>query len=42
VPPRINDVIHVEVRQGEEHVFNPDTGARLGGAAADVFNRPEA
>jgi multiple sugar transport system ATP-binding protein len=40
VPPRINDVIHVEVRQGEEHVFNPDTGARLGGAAADVFNRP--
>src|SRR5690348_838431 len=24
VPPRINDVIHVEVRQGEEHVFNPD------------------
>ena len=42
VPPRINDVIHVEVRQGEEHVFNPDTGARLGGAAQDVFNRPEA
>jgi multiple sugar transport system ATP-binding protein len=42
VPPHINDVIHVEVRQGEEHVFNPDTGARLGGAAADVFNRPEA
>jgi multiple sugar transport system ATP-binding protein len=42
VPPRINDIIHVEVRQGEEHVFNPDTGARLGGAAADVFNRPEA
>ena len=42
VPPRINDVIHVEVRQGEEHVFNPDTGQRLGGAAADVFNRPEA
>jgi len=42
VPPRINDVIHVEVRQGEEHVFNPETGARLGGAAADVFNRPEA
>src|SRR5262249_42606836 len=42
VPPRINDVIPVEVRQGEEHVFNPDTGQRLGGAAADVFNRPEA
>jgi multiple sugar transport system ATP-binding protein len=40
VPPRINDVIHVEVRQGEEHVFNPETGARLGGAAQDVFNRP--
>ena len=42
VPPRINDIIHVEVRQGEEHVFNPDTGERLGGAAVDVFNRPEA
>jgi multiple sugar transport system ATP-binding protein len=42
VPPRINDVIHVEVRQGEEHAFNPDTGERLGGAAADVFNRSEA
>ena len=40
VPPRINDVIHVEVRQGEEHVFNPDTGERLGGAAQDVFDRP--
>ena len=26
VPPRIGDVIHVDVRQGEEHVFNPDTG----------------
>ena len=40
VPPRINDIIHVEVRQGEEHVFNLDTGERLGGAAQDVFNRP--
>ena len=40
VPPRIGDVIHVDVRQGEEHVFNPDTGERLGGAAQDVFNRP--
>jgi multiple sugar transport system ATP-binding protein len=40
VPPRINDVIHVEVRQGEEHVFNPDTGERLGGASQDVFERP--
>jgi multiple sugar transport system ATP-binding protein len=40
VPPRIGDVIHVDVRQGEEHVFNPDTGERLGGAAQDVFERP--
>ena len=40
VPPRINDIIHVEVRQGEEHVFNLDSGERLGGAAQDVFNRP--
>jgi len=40
IPPRIGDVIHVDVRQGEEHVFNPDTGERLGGAAQDVFERP--
>ena len=39
VPPRIGDIIHVEVREGEEHVFNPDTGERLGGAAQDVFER---
>ena len=40
VPPRIGDIIHVEVREGEEHVFNPDTGERLGGASQDVFERP--
>ncbi|HVD87738.1 MAG TPA: sn-glycerol-3-phosphate ABC transporter ATP-binding protein UgpC [Jatrophihabitantaceae bacterium] len=40
VPPRIGDIIHVEVREGEEHVFNPDTGERIGGAAQDVFERP--
>jgi multiple sugar transport system ATP-binding protein len=28
--PRIGDVIKVGVRSEEEHVFNPDTGARLG------------
>ena len=40
VPPRISDVIHVEVRQGEEHVFNPDTGERLGGAPRTCSNAP--
>ena len=40
VPPRIGDIIHVEVREGEEHVFNPDTGERLGRASQDVFERP--
>jgi len=40
VPPRIGDIIHVEVREGEEHVFNPDTGERMGGASQDVFERP--
>ncbi len=33
VPPRIGDIIHVEVREGEEHVFNPETGERLGGSS---------
>ena len=30
VPPRIGDTISVEIRTGEEHVFNPETGERLG------------
>jgi multiple sugar transport system ATP-binding protein len=30
VPPRIGDLISVEIRGGEEHAFNPETGERLG------------
>jgi multiple sugar transport system ATP-binding protein len=30
VPPRTGDVIKVAVRSDEEHVFNPETGERLG------------
>lgn len=29
-PPRIGDVVSLEVRADEEHAFNPDTGERLG------------
>ncbi|MGI8881932.1 MAG: ABC transporter ATP-binding protein [Jatrophihabitans sp.] len=41
-PPRIGDTITVDVRQGEDHVFDPETGERLGGAASDPFKRAEA
>jgi len=30
VPPRIGDTISIDVRTGEEHVFHPETGERLG------------
>jgi multiple sugar transport system ATP-binding protein len=30
VPPRIGETLHVEIRTGEEHAFNPETGERLG------------
>ncbi len=30
VPPRIGDVLSINVRTGEEHAFHPDTGERLG------------
>jgi multiple sugar transport system ATP-binding protein len=30
IPPRTGDVIKVAVRSDEEHVFNPETGERLG------------
>jgi multiple sugar transport system ATP-binding protein len=30
VPPRIGDTLSVDVRQGEDHVFHPETGERLG------------
>jgi len=30
VPARIGDTLSVDVRQGEDHVFHPETGERLG------------
>jgi multiple sugar transport system ATP-binding protein len=30
VPPRVGEIIDVEIRTGEEHAFNPETGERLG------------
>jgi multiple sugar transport system ATP-binding protein len=30
VPPRIGDVMTIDVRTGEEHAFDPETGERLG------------
>jgi multiple sugar transport system ATP-binding protein len=30
VPPRIGDVMTIDVRTGEEHAFHPETGERLG------------
>jgi len=30
VPPRIGDIVYVDMRQGEDHAFNPETGERLG------------
>ena len=29
-PPRMGDVVRMSVRTGEEHVFHPETGVRLG------------
>jgi len=30
VPPRIGDMLTLEVRTSEEHAFHPETGERLG------------
>ena len=30
VPPRIGDILSIDVRTGEEHAFHPETGERLG------------
>lgn len=30
VPPRIGEVLSLDVRSSEEHAFNPETGERLG------------
>ena len=33
-PPAKGETIHLRIRESEEHVFNPETGERIGGAAA--------
>ena len=33
-PPTKGETIHLKIREGEEHVFNPETGDRVSGAAA--------
>ena len=33
-PPSKGETIHLRIREGEEHVFNLETGERVGGAAA--------
>jgi multiple sugar transport system ATP-binding protein len=30
VPPRIGEILTLDVRAGEEHAFHPETGERLG------------
>jgi multiple sugar transport system ATP-binding protein len=33
-PPSKGETIHLRIRESEEHVFNPETGLRVGGASA--------
>jgi multiple sugar transport system ATP-binding protein len=33
-PPSKGETIHLRIRESEEHVFDPETGARVSGAAA--------
>jgi multiple sugar transport system ATP-binding protein len=33
-PPSKGETIYLRIRESEEHLFNPDTGERVGGAAA--------
>ena len=33
-PPSKGETIHLRIREAEEHVFNPETGLRVGGAAS--------
>ena len=37
-PPRKGETIQLRIRESEEHVFNPDTGERVGGAAETHAN----
>ena len=33
-PPSKGETIYLKIRESEEHVFNPETGERVDGAAA--------
>ena len=33
-PPRKGETVHLRIRRSEEHVFNPETGLRVGGATS--------
>jgi multiple sugar transport system ATP-binding protein len=33
-PPQKGETIHLRIRESEEHVFNPETGLRVGGATS--------
>jgi multiple sugar transport system ATP-binding protein len=37
-PPSKGETIHLRIRESEEHVFNPETGQRVGGAASSHAN----
>ena len=37
-PPMKGETIHLRIRESEEHVFNPETGERVGGAATAHAN----
>jgi multiple sugar transport system ATP-binding protein len=37
-PPSKGETIHLRIRESEEHVFHPETGERVGGAAASHAN----
>jgi multiple sugar transport system ATP-binding protein len=37
-PPRKGETVHLRIREAEEHVFNPETGLRIGGAASSHGN----
>jgi multiple sugar transport system ATP-binding protein len=37
-PPQKGETIHLRIRESEEHVFNPETNERVGGAASSHAN----
>jgi multiple sugar transport system ATP-binding protein len=37
-PPSKGETVHLRIRESEEHVFNPESGLRIGGAASSHGN----